>query len=228
VDTHASLDRIRRREHWVGQVENGETAEFTVYLDTEQDVRVTLVWDDPPGERFTTQALKNDLDLMLESPLGTPWLPWVLDLTSPAAPAVRERNGVDNTEVVDVEAAEAGCWTIRVQGTSVPQGPQPFALLMDPPLPTEVPWKGMEDVLRVRRDRLNATHLELSWGNTVGADRYDIYVGSLNAFAAGTYNHSTNTPGGLCSLPVMMPWNVRAHVNAGLFFGGTPGPPTTT
>jgi hypothetical protein len=48
---------------------------------------------------------------------------------------------------VYVESAEAGTWTVEVEGYNVPNGPQPFALVVDgtfgpPPTPTYTPTPG--------------------------------------------------------------------------------------
>src|SRR5690606_14566350 len=38
---------------------------------------------------------------------------------------------VNNVENVYVQSAAAGTWTVQVSGANVPQGPQPFALVVD-------------------------------------------------------------------------------------------------
>lgn len=107
-------------------------------------LRVTLAWDDPAGGTgiYPTAniALSNDLDLILVSPSGQVFRPWVLDYTSiknPQGPTyatqdeyvTRERiianpafKGVDtrnNVEVADVENPEIGIWTAFVNPKSL-------------------------------------------------------------------------------------------------------------
>ena len=39
-------------------------------------------------------------------------------------------DAANNVEMVDVPSAAAGNWSIEVVGANVPQGPQPFALVI--------------------------------------------------------------------------------------------------
>lgn len=96
VDGKAALDMIsdynkntkefaRFREIEIG---NGFEKRWTTVVDGAQKrLRVTLVWDDAPGERskatnslnFKEPKLVNDLDLYLVSPSGEYYYPWRLD-----------------------------------------------------------------------------------------------------------------------------------------------------
>ncbi|HET9886919.1 MAG TPA: S8 family serine peptidase [bacterium] len=90
---------------------------------------VTLAWDDPPGAELADTTLVNDLDLTLQSPAAATLLPFVLDPANPSALAVPGTNRLDNVEQVRVIAPVAGAWMARVNGTSVPQGPQTYSLV---------------------------------------------------------------------------------------------------
>lgn len=87
----------------------------------------TLVYHDPAASSYTQNlALINDLDLEIVAPDGTVVLP-----LGPGGGT--EVNTYDNAEkvVIPVEALELGMeYTVRVVGTSVPVGPQPFALVV--------------------------------------------------------------------------------------------------
>ena len=96
VDGKAALDLIsdynkntkefaRFREIEIG---NGFEKRWTTVVDSAQSrLRVTLVWDDAPGERdkavnpeyFKESKLVNDLDMYLVSPSGEYHYPWRLD-----------------------------------------------------------------------------------------------------------------------------------------------------
>jgi hypothetical protein len=82
--------------------------------------RVTLAWDDLPASpgllALGAKALRNDLDLFLRSPSGAVLRPWVLDPSTPPAPAVTDIDSTNVVEVVDIPApVEAGTWTIAVR-----------------------------------------------------------------------------------------------------------------
>ncbi len=80
------------------------------------EVRVTLVWNDPPPEDFapwgvdvSTRMLVNDLSLWLEDGDGNRFYPWSLDRERPQARAIRGGpNRVDNVEQVLIEAERLG------------------------------------------------------------------------------------------------------------------------
>jgi subtilisin family serine protease len=116
-------------------------------------LRVTLVWDDPPyytgfPPRNVTGILQNDLDLEIIDPAHNRHLPWVLDASSgnEADPAVRRsrppllyvlqsyrdhRNTIEQV-VVDVPSGLMNkTWTIRVRGFKLYRGPQSYTLVSE-------------------------------------------------------------------------------------------------
>ena len=92
-------------------------------------LQVALAWDDPPGEPMASDALQNDLELRLTDPDGQQHLPWVLDPEHPEDPATTGENHRDNLEVVTVEGATPGIWSIQVSAQRLVSGPQDFALV---------------------------------------------------------------------------------------------------
>lgn len=115
----------------------------TYYMDVEAGVtciRVTLVWDDFQSAPLAAKTLVNDLDLVVKSPGGTPYYPYVLDPDNPSAAANTGVNDVDNVEVVEVVNPDAGRWTVEVYGTLVPEAPQYYTLV----LPCEYPTGGVD------------------------------------------------------------------------------------
>ncbi len=91
-------------------------------------LRVTLAWTDPPASPSAAITLVNDLDLVLTSPTGVVYRPWVLDGASPATNAARGINHRDNVEQAVVSSPAAGRWTVTVSATTLPSGPQDFTV----------------------------------------------------------------------------------------------------
>ncbi len=95
------------------------------------ELRLTLVWDDYPASVSAAKTLVNDLDLVVTNSSGSRFYPWTLSpFTSPLAAAVQSTT--DNTNIVEqvlVTSPQSGVWTIRMNGTSVPQGPQNYSLV---------------------------------------------------------------------------------------------------
>jgi subtilisin family serine protease len=86
-------------------------------------LRVTLAWTDYPGSTFAQDALVNDLDLVVEGPDGR----------------LYHGNGgtgpdrLNNVEGVEISRPPRGLYIIRVTAANVPQGPQPYALVVSGP-----------------------------------------------------------------------------------------------
>jgi hypothetical protein len=82
-------------------------------------LRVVLAYSDFPGP-----ALVNNLNLVLHAPSGA----WRAGNQAAGQPQTLDNR--NNVEVVHVTAPGRGRWRIEVVGSSVPEGPQPFALVI--------------------------------------------------------------------------------------------------
>ncbi len=93
------------------------------------DIKIVLVWSDKPSFPNSSKNLINDLDLEVEAPDGTKYgaNDFEDNFSKPNPAGTDELN---NVEVVRVENPQAGKWIVRVKGTHVPLGPQPFALVI--------------------------------------------------------------------------------------------------
>jgi serine protease AprX len=98
----------------------GEQHQMTVNVGAGGSLlRVVLAYTDFPGP-----ALVNNLNLRVEGPGGASF---VGNQRIGGPPTLDAAN---NVEVVQVNPASAGSWTVRVVGANVPQGPQEFALVI--------------------------------------------------------------------------------------------------
>jgi len=110
--------------------ETGEAVRWTVSVaPATPELRLTLAWDDAPGQPNVFGSLVNDLELIVLDPLGGRHHVWTLDPGNPAAPAVRNQpDHVNNIEQVLVDTPMAGTWSIEVRAQDLPVGPQGFSL----------------------------------------------------------------------------------------------------
>lgn len=94
------------------------------------NLRVLLAYSDQEFVSWACNAttLINDLDLTLVDPSTTVHLPLTLNPALPSNPALPLANHRDPVEQVVVANPAPGTWQIKVQGLSVPAGPQPFVL----------------------------------------------------------------------------------------------------
>ena len=91
--------------------------------------KVTLVWTDYPGSTTAAKALVNDLDLVVTAPNGATYRGNVFSGGWSTTGGSADRT--NNVENVYVQSAAAGTWTVQVSGFNAPNGPQPFALVVD-------------------------------------------------------------------------------------------------
>lgn len=91
-------------------------------------LNVTLCWTDKEGNPIADKSIVNDLDLKLVKPNGDTVLPWILNPLIPKNLALRGIDKINNIEQITLSNVAAGTYTIVVKGTSIPYGPQNFAV----------------------------------------------------------------------------------------------------
>jgi PKD repeat protein len=120
-------------------ITEGQILSYSFSITTETVLRAGLCWFDPAGSPMAEKALVNDLDLEFVSPTGVIHHPFSLNALPPNQAATNSGpNRSDSFELLDVAAPEAGAWTVRVKGISIPQGPQTFSLVISKPAITTV------------------------------------------------------------------------------------------
>ena len=116
---------------------NGASDEYYFVVTNPADMRVTMVWTDPPATVSApaldnpAAKLVNDLDLLLENVSdGTTTSPWNLSLALPGNAATRGPNHVDNVEEIDLAAAPIGAYRVTVSHTgALSSGQQKYSLV---------------------------------------------------------------------------------------------------
>ncbi|MEZ4664101.1 MAG: S8 family serine peptidase [Caldilineaceae bacterium] len=92
--------------------------------------KVSLVWSDYASTAAAAVNLVNDLDLVVTAPNGTTVYRGNV-FSGGWSQTGGSADRVNNVENVYVQSAAAGTWTVRVSGFNAPQGPQPFALVVN-------------------------------------------------------------------------------------------------
>ncbi|MEM3396507.1 MAG: S8 family serine peptidase [Thermoplasmata archaeon] len=96
-----------------------------------QPFKVILTWTDYPGTVGASKALVNNLDLKVTAPDGSVYLGNVFSGKNPGHSVTGgTADSVNAEEGVILPTPVTGTYTIRVTATSVPNGPQPFALAL--------------------------------------------------------------------------------------------------
>ncbi|MGD8626699.1 MAG: S8 family serine peptidase, partial [Anaerolineae bacterium] len=90
--------------------------------------KATLVWSDYPANPGASPALVNNLNLVVTAPGGAVYRG--NNFSGGWSSTGGTADTVNNVESVYVPNPAAGQWSVRVEGANVPQGPQPFALVV--------------------------------------------------------------------------------------------------
>ena len=107
----------------------GDSISQTYFSQGDQPLKATLVWTDYPGTVGAAKALVNDLDLTVTAPDGgATYLGNVFSGGASATGGSTDRLNVE--EQVLIATPAQGNYTVTVKGYNVPNGPQPFALVV--------------------------------------------------------------------------------------------------
>jgi hypothetical protein len=148
-------------------ITNG-TATFSYSVESSgSPLKITLAWSDYPSIANASRNLVNDLDLVVTAPGGTStYLGNVFAGGWSQTGGVADR--VNNLENVYVSNAAAGTWTVTVRGYNVPNGPQPFALVVSGALgvPPPPPPSAPSAPLNLSASAASSTRINLTWADT--------------------------------------------------------------
>ena len=116
---------------------DGNTYNQNLILNSNQDLKITISWTDPPGpvnsntiDDDRTPELVNNLDLKILKD-GVFYYPWKLDPDNPSNAATNfTENNIDNIEKIDIPNATAGVYSILIshKGTLF-NGSQDYTLI---------------------------------------------------------------------------------------------------
>jgi subtilisin family serine protease len=99
------------------------------------ELRVMVYWHDYEAVANASVALVNNLDMKVITPSTAQVLPWILNpapnATTLNAPATQGVDNLNNVEQVTIPSPAAGVYTVNVNGTAVPQGPQSYYVVYE-------------------------------------------------------------------------------------------------
>ncbi|MGK7389414.1 MAG: S8 family serine peptidase [Candidatus Cyclobacteriaceae bacterium M2_1C_046] len=128
VNAYQALEDLNNRNYYTSAVEHEEELMFSLSIPEHIDeLKITLLWNDPAAKPNSNVALINDLDLSVSNRSDL-WLPWILN-PSPeniTDPAVRGEDHLNNVEQVTISKPVAGEYTVKIKGYQIPEGPQQF------------------------------------------------------------------------------------------------------
>jgi hypothetical protein len=144
-------------------ISTGTTYTTQFALESGQAARFVLVWTDPAKTPPANPALVNNVNLRVTDPGGTSF--WGNCFSGGQSATGGSADTKNVVEVVHRNSPTAGCWTVEVIGQNVPQGPQPFALVVT----------GEHASPMVLTGSLAGSQLVLDWTSRPGAASYWVY-----------------------------------------------------
>lgn len=128
----AAVKTLEAGQYSMGSVANGGHVTGTISVPSgTAALKVMLCWADYPAAPFAANALVNNLDLTVTDPSTGLHHPLILN-PDPAHVTDNAVEGVDNLnniEQVVVNNPAAGTFQVDINGTSIPEGPQPYVLV---------------------------------------------------------------------------------------------------
>lgn len=144
INAHRAFKLIEENRYVSNNISQGQTQTQTINVSSPlAELRVMVYWTDYEAATNAAKDLVNDLDIKLYLPNGDSLQPWVLNRTPNAsllsANAVRGSDSRNNMEQVSLTSVATGNYTVKINGTAVPQGPQKYYLM----------WETVEDDIEV-------------------------------------------------------------------------------
>ncbi len=111
-------------------ITTGEQVGYEVKINSDdRSFRVAVVWTDAPPELSADKQLVNNLNLEVISPSGQLYYGNNFNNDN-----YSKLNGnpdeINVVEIVHLETPSTGTWTVCIKGTEIPQGPQPYAIVI--------------------------------------------------------------------------------------------------
>ncbi len=147
VNARTTVEALEQNHYFTGSLSNNGSQQFTIpsLPSGNYQLKILLYWPDAPALSSAAGTLINDLDLTVTEPGGTVHHPMILDPTpgNVTNNAVEGADHINNIEQVLINNPGAGNYTLNVNGTSVPAGPQPFYIVYEiiaPSVTVEYPF----------------------------------------------------------------------------------------
>ncbi len=197
------------------------THTITVPANTAQ-VKVMLYWNDPAAAILASQALVNDLDLVVENPSADTTFPMLLLDTSHLAvnlPAGTGPDHLNNIEQVVINSPDAGTYTVSVSGTAVTENPQQEYFLVYDIIPVAT---ALTYPVGKEKFEQNADSIYISWdarGNTT--NDFTVQYSNNNGGSWATVPNGATVAANLRQLKWFVPNDATTQARIKLIHNGT-------
>ncbi|ADE36533.1 S8 family serine peptidase [Methanohalophilus mahii] len=160
----------------------GETWQTKQYVKSNQTpFKATLVWTDHPGSTKAEKVLVNDLDFTIMVPNGS-----ILYGNGGEGP-----DRLNNIEQVLLASPDTGNYTLCVNGSNIPEGPQPFAFVVSADIDVTPP----ASITDLHASNIGCTWINWTWSNPDDTDFNHTMVyldGELKGNVSNEYYNATD------------------------------------
>ncbi len=132
INAFRAVKNIIKENYFSGTIRQGQDQVFTLQVPPNaKNLKITLVWNDPPALPGAYKSLMNDLDLSLKTPSsGQNILPWVLN-SSPFLDSInllphRAKDSLNVVEQISLNTVAEGNYTLHVNGYKLATAFQSF------------------------------------------------------------------------------------------------------
>ncbi len=177
--------RVLRYDNYTTGISTGNYRYYQFTVNSSAELRATLVWTDYPSSPSASRNLVNDLDMSLQNPSSTIYYPNGLSTA----------DSTNNVEGIDITSPAAGVYCLAIAGKNIPNGPQPYALVVSgnitaltypascgavPSIPGGVSASG------------GANQITINWNIATNATSYNIYWSTAPGVTRATGTRITN------------------------------------
>ncbi|MEQ9064545.1 MAG: S8 family serine peptidase [Vicingaceae bacterium] len=135
VNLRRALEVLEQVQYIAGSIDtNVINHSLNVPANVEQ-VRIMVYWHDYEASTSAARAIVNNIDMTVTDPSSNAILPWVLNpapnATTLNSNAIRAIDSLNNMEQVTIDNPSQGTYTISLNPTSIPQGPQQYFVIYE-------------------------------------------------------------------------------------------------
>lgn len=184
ANAYKAMLEMTNGQYFNGTVANGAHDVYNVNVPLNiKQLKVTLVWNDPPALANAAKALTNDLDLELALPSTNQlWQPWVLNsfpkTDSLQLLPLRKRDTLNNAEQISIEDPAAGNYQINVKGYNVAVSPQSYSVVYQLDTLNQFTWYYPTKADNIFNGRSNILRWQSTYTDSTGRLEYSIDNGS--------------------------------------------------
>lgn len=131
-----AVKTLEENRYFSDVISQGDSNTHTIAIPSgTKEARIMVYWLDKESTPNVAVALINNLDMKVKDQANTTFFPLVLNhtpnvntLNQPAVPGVDNLNNVEQVRLTD---PAAGTYTLQINGTAVPVGPQKYYVVYD-------------------------------------------------------------------------------------------------